>query len=300
VAVGDVPEHLCGGTYGRKRKRRRGKAKEDLTYAEKKQRRILKKFGAGGQTLGADYDTKIKLEGGVLKKGKPRVAGSARGRELRAAAALARFEPVKKEDDAVKEEPVSESETEDEYEDADAEDAAIDVDGKKMMDDKGRALVKICEDEDDCDGNAQRELDEFRHLETASSDKSKQNQETGAAPSVKRTQQQSSRSEPKSLSASATVIHLDEIYKRRAEPGVSGSCSEATRNVSMNGSGCSICSLINEPGSVICGACSNVLNPGLVPNSWGCRSTTCRESQYVNSGDAGICGLCGTPRPPPE
>jgi hypothetical protein len=84
VDVGDVPEHLCGGTYGRRSKKRKrgGKERETLSYAERKQRRILKKFGTGGQSLGADDDTKIKLEGGAPKKGKPRVAGSARGREL--------------------------------------------------------------------------------------------------------------------------------------------------------------------------------------------------------------------------
>ena len=43
------------------------------------------------------------------------MAGSARGRDLRAAAALARFEPVKKEEVVIKkEESETESETEDE------------------------------------------------------------------------------------------------------------------------------------------------------------------------------------------
>ncbi|KAJ4348589.1 uncharacterized protein N0V89_009967 [Didymosphaeria variabile] len=163
---GDMPEHICGGTYGRRssRKRRRGrKVNENLTYAERKQRRILRKFGAGGQSLGSDEDTKVKLEGGVAKKGKPRVAGSARGRELRAAAALARFDTPKKEQIEVKkEETSSDSETEDEDTNSLDGEAAIDVDGKKMTDEKGRALVKICEDEDTKDGNAQREMDELQ------------------------------------------------------------------------------------------------------------------------------------------
>src|SRR6266568_5078430 len=52
-----LPESLCGGTYGsRKSKRKRGnvKRKETLSYAERKQRRILRKFGAGGKALGDD------------------------------------------------------------------------------------------------------------------------------------------------------------------------------------------------------------------------------------------------------
>jgi hypothetical protein len=109
VHAGDVPEQLCGGTYGRRAKKRRrgGKEKETLSYAERKQRRILKKFGTGGKALGADEDAKVKLEGGMPKKGKPRVAGSARGRDLRAAAALARFDTAKKETDPVKGEDIS-------------------------------------------------------------------------------------------------------------------------------------------------------------------------------------------------
>ncbi|KAL6171726.1 hypothetical protein ACJQWK_02732 [Exserohilum turcicum] len=160
----DVPEHLCGGTYVHKGgKRKRGaREKPTLSYAERKQRRILRKFGAGGQSLGADEDTKVKLENGAHKKGKPRVAGSARGRELRAAAALARFDTAKKDDVTIKkEEPSSDSETDDEFIEGDQNGAAVDVDGKSMFDDKGRALIKVCEDEIDRDGDARRELDEI-------------------------------------------------------------------------------------------------------------------------------------------
>jgi hypothetical protein len=159
----DIPEHLCGGTYGRRSKKRKrgGKDKPTISYAERKQRRILKKFGANGQSLGADDDTKIKLEGGVPRKGKPRVAGSARGRELRAAAALTRFDTVKKEEVTIKEETPSDSETEDE---SSEQDAAVDVDGKKMVDDQGRFLVKICDEEDDHDDNARREFAEIQGM----------------------------------------------------------------------------------------------------------------------------------------
>ncbi|KAI8939306.1 hypothetical protein NX059_003096 [Plenodomus lindquistii] len=174
--VMDVPEHLCGGTYGRRggKRRRRGKQTDEgkvkESYAETKQRRILKKFGAGGMALGGDEEEKVKLEGGVAKKGKPRVAGSARGRELRAAAALARFDVVKLKEEpvAVKKEDVSSgSETEDEFVEGDQHNAAVDIDGTSMFDDKGRALIKICEDEDDKDGDARREMNEISGLSSS-------------------------------------------------------------------------------------------------------------------------------------
>lgn len=297
VDPGDVPEHLCGGTYGRRSKKRRrgGKTKETLSYAERKQRRILKKFGAGGQALGADDGTKVKLEGGVAKKGKPKVAGSARGRELRAAAALTRFETVKKEPEVKKEETPSDSETEDE--DTGGEDAAIDVDGTKMTDDKGRALVKICEEEDDKDEDAMRELAEIEGLgaprtktnkslqpPSGASSQPKKPADPPPAPAKEAKKPAPSGSAPSR--SSAHVVRLDEIYKRR--PYSPPEPQTAPTRVA-----CAICSLINEPASITCMACSNVLNPLLMPNHWKCRSAACKDSNYVNSSDAGRCGICG-------
>ncbi|KAF2658105.1 WLM domain-containing protein [Lophiostoma macrostomum CBS 122681] len=294
VAVGDVPEHLCGGTYGRRRKRRRGKKeKKGLSYAERKQRRILKKFGAAGQALGNNEETKVKLEGGVKKKSKPRVAKSARGRELRAAAALARFEPVKKEEVTIKQKE-SESETEDDYEDAGADEAAIDVDGKKIVDDKGRALIKICEDEDGRDDNARREMDEIHDLETESlrsKEKPVQSPKVSGPAEAPRIPE----STPKPAD-SGHVLHLDEIYKRRPQAPAPKKPIPKSANNAAAPAACSVCSLMNEPGPVTCAACSNVLNPRLVPDHWKCKSSTCVGSQYANAGDAGLCGVCGTPR----
>ena len=81
----DMPEHLCGGTYRRIRKRR-----PQLSSAELRERRVLKKFGQGGVALGDDELTRRALEGKRIQ-GKPRVAQSKRGRELRAAAVAARL-----------------------------------------------------------------------------------------------------------------------------------------------------------------------------------------------------------------
>lgn len=162
-----LPEHLCGGTY-RSRGRKR-KAKPVLTYQERKEKRILKKFGKNGVALGADEEEKVKLEKGKRVLAKPRVAGSLRGRELRAAAALARFEQSK--EDAKKEEEDEDTKDWDaggdssDYEEvgADAK-AAVDVDGSRMVDRHGGDMVKVCEDEDANDADARNELDQLHGL----------------------------------------------------------------------------------------------------------------------------------------
>lgn len=309
----DVPEHLCGGTYGRRGKKRKkgGKDKPVLSYAERKQRRILKKFGAGGQALGEDQETKVKLEGGVPKKGKPRVAGSTRGRELRAAAALARFDTIKKEEVMIKkEETSSDSETEDELLEGDQVEAAVDVDGSKMFDGKGRALVKICEVEDDGDGDARRELDEIQGFASKTNFSSKLARISKAAmvdnPDKKllKSNEKNSSSHgkkdalpPDPRVSSASVIHLDEQWKRRPEsaslvaPPSRVSAARSSQPIS-----CLICSLSNDYGSLTCGACSNVLNPKLMPDHWKCQSAACKGSKYINAGDAGACGVCGSRR----
>ncbi|PSN62737.1 WLM-domain-containing protein [Corynespora cassiicola Philippines] len=281
VDVHNIPEHLCGGTYGRKSKKRRrnARSKEMLSYAERKQRRILKKFGTGGQALGADDETKIKLEGGAVKKGKPRVAGSARGRDLRAAAALARFESSPKEPAAKveTEELPSDSDTDEEYDEPAEEEAAVDVDGKKLVDSKGRTLVKICEDEDKDDGEARREMDEIHAIELDHGKEGKDKGDTGIELPKQRPVEKTSKAHSASSNSSsrspANKVH-------RPIPSTS----------------CPLCSLINEPGSATCSACSHVLAPRLVPDHWKCSKTMCKGSEYINSGDIGICGICGLKR----
>lgn len=164
TVVGDeaLPEHLCGGTY-RSRGRKR---KPKLSYAEQKERRIRKKFGVKGEKLGEDEEVKRKLEGKKVAS-KPRVAGSQRGRELRAAAALARFETVKKEEKEVKKELVAvdeeetASEAETESGDDEGEDA-LNVDGTRILDPKGHGMVKVCEDENPDDADAKNEFVELQ------------------------------------------------------------------------------------------------------------------------------------------
>lgn len=163
VAEGELlPEHLCGGMY---RSRRRGrKRKPKLSWKEQKERRIAKKFGTNGTALGADEAAKVKLEGGKKVASKPRVAGSARGRELRAAAALARFDTPKVEELPIKDDDATASESD--YEEEEDGVAAVDVDGKMMKDKDGQAMVKVCEDEDGNDPAALNERDELRSVFT--------------------------------------------------------------------------------------------------------------------------------------
>ncbi|TLD13978.1 uncharacterized protein PgNI_03121 [Pyricularia grisea] len=181
-----LPEHLCGGTYRSRRRKRKG---PELTYQQKKERRILKKFGKGGVALGEDQGVKAELEKGKRTAAKPRVAGSKRGRELRAAAALARFGQQQKSEEpepAVKKEkkqtqlntePItikdeydvstaSEPDTDEDYEDEPGEPGlpdAVDIDGKTtLVDNNGHGMVKVCEDENPDDQDARQELAELR------------------------------------------------------------------------------------------------------------------------------------------
>jgi len=291
----DIPEHLCGGTFGRRssNRKRSGKDKPTLSYAERKQRRIMKKFGANGQSLGTDDDTKVKLEGGVAKKGKPRVAGSARGRELRAAAALARFEPVKKEEVTIKEEESSsDSETEDE---SNEQDAAVDVDGKKITDDQGRFLIKICDEEDDRDGNARRELEEIQGIAPRKTAKATAPKAKTATASSKTPPGKPVPSQLKDTirQSSSKVVHLDEVWKRRINPSSKDDTSSSRTQGPPKPTACIICSLENEGTALTCAACSHVLKPDFAPDHWACDSAACEGSEYLNSGDVGACGVCG-------
>lgn len=163
-----MPQHLCGGTYrSRGRKRKRGtNDKPKQSYAERKQKWIAKKFGAGGEALGTDEGLRIAMERGKVGP-KPRVAKSKRGRDLRAEAALLRFSQQKDAQQAERESTVDESDEETDYEDDgifDGEDA-VDTGGGELHDLKGRGLVKVCEDEDiEASADAQRELAELTQI----------------------------------------------------------------------------------------------------------------------------------------
>ncbi|KAF2399859.1 WLM-domain-containing protein [Trichodelitschia bisporula] len=262
-----LPEHLCGGTYrswGRKRKRK-GTEAGGLTSAEKRQRRILKKFGPGGMALGADENTRLTLEAGKGTLARPRVAGSARGRELRAAAALARFGK-----EGVKEES-SESETEDEYEVIEEEgDPALDGQGKKILDAKGRGMRRVCGSEDQADEEVKREMQELW-------DPGK-----SLANTTRPTPYATIPSRPQA--------------KLKTEPKPSAACPTPTSRPAHSTASnqiCAVCSLANAPDTLFCTACFHVLDTERTPNHWRCQSAICQGGIYVNMGDFGRCQICG-------
>ncbi|KAF2758222.1 WLM-domain-containing protein [Pseudovirgaria hyperparasitica] len=304
----DVPENLCGGTFRtRRRKRRRGGkggGKEgELTYAEKKQRRILRKFGAGGVALGADDIKKEELQGGKMVKGKPRVAGSARGRELRAAAALARFDQVKKEEVHVKKEE-SETESDSDYGDVEEmEDTALDLDGKQMTDSNGHGMVKICEDEDEQDDNAKREMAELYAANGQLAMRKRQNQapnspsnqaQPKSRPAATKATKKPPESKPKSEPRTETRKPTVPTKSKPSKPNTTANPEPTHRSTRE----CPTCSLLNDPGSLTCLACANVLDTRLLPIHWRCQSLQCRGGAYINSGDTGMCGICGAAKPP--
>jgi DNA-dependent metalloprotease WSS1 len=341
VEEGDLPEHTCGGTFrsgGRKRKRGAGKpdGRTTMSYAERMQKRMLRKFGTGGVKLGDDEDTRVKLEEGKKPKGKPRVAKSARGRELRAAAALARFEKVK-EEGIKKEEEVTDSETDSEYDwpPSDDETAAVDENGKKILDAQGHGMVRICEAEDEDDDDVKRELEEMRMADipkASSVDKKPPKQQginngsttesgdeagdavTKPIPAAADTRLPKKDSGTSTLERSArppimpkpkaksTLNFKPSNIQAKPRPAssskapISISSSPSQPQSAASTSTCPACSLLNPPGALTCITCSNVLNPALMPNCWRCESEVCKGGAFVNSADYGRCVVCGEGR----
>ena len=318
-----MPERICGGTFRTRRsgKRKRGAVKtQDLTYAERKQRRIEKKFGKSGQALGGEEEVRVKLEHGNKPKGKPRVAGSSRGRELRAMAALARF-GVQKEEEAKKEEMTGsgESETESDVDNTAIGDDAVDLNGSKLLDSKGQRMIKVCEDQEQNDDYVKQEMEELQGLSALGSrpvaeseNHSHPTQPRGKEPDRETQaaedgigQQQNSRVDIKHENPEAILVSGD------FEHGISRQCSTQIPPVltkqTSDGTNtstrmpaipttihsCPICSLENEVSALVCVACSHVLQPRLIPGYWRCRSSTCDGSEFVNAGDCGRCGVCG-------
>lgn len=328
--VGDgeiLPENLCGGTFksggGRKRK-----IKSKITYKEAQERRIKKKFGTNGVALGADEETKQKLEKGKKSAGKPRVAGSVRGRELRAAAALARFE-IKEESQPKDEDLMTDSEAESEAESDTGSDLfiktenkdAIDIDGSRLLDVNGLPLFKVCEDEDKDDEYAINELLELQYFggKAPRSQLSKGPAKPPPAASqsfkpiepLKKAEKASEPVRPTSATNNskkiAEAVTGDDITPASEDEGENegietaikdsllGRTDAATRHrLSLAAASCSVCSMENELTALICIACSNVLKPEFVPKAWRCNSSSCKGSEYMNAADVGLCGVCGT------
>lgn len=291
-----MPRSLCGGTFRsrRSKKRKRGSGQgEEVPWQERRQRRIERKFGKNGTTLGGEEETRIKLEKGKKPKGKPRVAGSARGRELRAAAALARFGAEKEEIAKVEEEEAIESDsgTETSPEDVKLEQGAVDIDGSRLLDGNGHTMVKVCEEEDQDSIHVKEELQELQQLAEIDTyiPPNPQNIKEGINISPKR-------SIPKRKEDADTDPSYVHNAKRRSDDPSQAKITVMkgkAENMQSPTISCPICSMTNEPSALVCAACSHVLRPELMPLHWRCKSSTCQGSNYINAGDCGICGLCG-------
>ena len=327
LAEGDVPEHLCGGTYRRKGKKRKrggqtgdqGADKPKLTYAERQQKRIAKKFGVHGEgaALGDDEMIRGALESASGKRhaGKPRVANSKRGRELRAQAALARFgaaksEPVKEEPE-VKPEPFIKQEPEDSETDSDWDDAEFD--GSQSVGETD--MIKVCGDEGEDEDGAHNEMDDLRKIGQMApggiegTDPNNSYPDTAAQTNPaedhidSETESETEDAVATTAQTSTTTTSADtNAPPQVASPAHPNDEIEANHQTIEPTSAvqpgiCSICSLVNDPLSPTCMACSNVLQPSLMPDHWRCKSEACQGGSYINAGDAGRCGICGAQKP---
>ncbi|KAH6608783.1 hypothetical protein Trco_002129 [Trichoderma cornu-damae] len=327
-----LPEHLCGGTY-RSRGRKR-KVKPVLTYQERKERRILKKFGKNGVALGADEEVKVKLEKGRRVQARPRVAGSLRGRELRAAAALARFEQAKESKDGVKKEEGGDEDGEEwdsdpsDYESVDSK-AAVDFDGTRMVDREGGDLVKVCQDEDADDSEARHELDQLhglfgrckvkqepdderlniRALESRNPEgvmKRKQQQQQGEEEEEEEKGEErklsiklgatgnASSSRPLPSIPHAKPKRPESADQRHQQQTAPAPPPSAAAKASFDGStsSCPMCSFANPQTAATCAVCANVLNPAAHAPGSWWR---CESAPCAGTAyvNAADCGVCG-------
>ena len=297
--AGETPRSLCGGTYrtarGRKRKRGRGGGvtaeKKILTYAERQQKRIAKKFGTDGVMLGDDEETRVKLEDGKKPKGKPRVAKSVRGRELRAAAALARFSQQQEEVKAEQEDGDSATDTGSDYDDINVKaEGALDLNGSKLLDGKGHEMIKVCEEEDVDDVDVKKEMQELRDINDIAATPEKSHISTNAvhqnSPSNNHVENRISPREEFTRSIKKAIVPETPLTINVTPP--TGSVADLT---------CPVCSMINDTSSLLCEACLHVLDIRKMPRHWKCQSATCADSLYINAEDCGLCGICGGQRP---
>ncbi|KXL47061.1 hypothetical protein M433DRAFT_162035 [Acidomyces richmondensis BFW] len=336
-----IPEQVCGGTYRRRHRRKRkrgqdGTEEPKLSYTERQQRRIMRKFGSHGEgnALGDDEVVRAALDraSGVRHPGKPRVAGSKRGRELRANAALARVEAARKQQAKAEETGgLDGGEVESETtgsesgwssgEDIESSEPVI-LEKKTrwwMKDREDRELVRVCGDEGEEDEGGRQEMDELRLLggrpagspKRASADGADNNsnevsRDFGTEGGDRQTDSEASVNEEdpgrpsskKRCSDSARSSNKSSSPRRPPDlandiPSVKSRAGMFTPAVAV----CPICSLENEPSDPTCAACSHVLKPGLIKHHWRCTSDACRGSQYINAADAGRCGVCGATKP---
>ena len=174
-------------------------------------------------------------------------------------------------------------------------------------------MVRVCEDEDLDDADANNELEELRNL-------GRRPKPSDQKPSALFAQKQEAR-QPKPLPTPMSTIpkalppslpSAANVSNPLSTPSTQTSISvytNVTTALNANGSRttnntakssnstCPICSFSNEPGSATCSVCAHVLDTRRIPDAWACTSVMCRDSQYRNAGDCGVCGVCGERKP---
>ncbi|KAF3922037.1 hypothetical protein ABW20_dc0106893 [Dactylellina cionopaga] len=297
----ELPEELCGGVY-RREKRKKKEPKKKVDYQEQKRRRIIKKFGSlEGNAVGTDEDKRQELEKGKKLKGKPRVAGSARGRDLRAEAALKRFESQKK-DEEIKNENDSATESDSEEEEGDMiklEDD--DVDMKAMLDemsafacggtqktdsstnafpdidDKGEVAIETAVNEQILDEDEDEDLDKVPSKRIKKPQSLIVLSDDDKPPIPLKNKSKTESSQPGSSKSTRTTLGRNQDVKIDTADRI-----------------CVACQVMNSSAAITCVICSNVLRDDIA--SWSCKSNSCKNSDvgYRNSTDVSYCGVCGT------
>lgn len=256
------------------------------------------------------------------------MAQSNRGRELRAAAALKRFETQEKETKLPEKDEDGENSGETDYSWSMSEgedEKTIDVGG-------GKFLVPVSREQDGRSeqGEMQRELLELvRACGTDGSGGLSGGEKDGKQQILGDDRRQ--RSNQSGTTNTAVVIESDNEsdeeavgYNPRSRASTESSVAQSTSkpikeesriapsninprnssnisnpveisadNTNARELACSACSVVNEDDAILCMVCANVLEPGKMPNAWRCSGLTCDGSTYWNAGDVGICGICG-------
>ncbi|KAL8870510.1 MAG: hypothetical protein Q9174_003469 [Haloplaca sp. 1 TL-2023] len=236
-------------------------------------------------------------------------------------AALARF-GVQKEEDAKQEEMArsGESETESDVGDTSIGDDAVDLNGAKMLDSKGQRMFKVCEDQDQNDDHMKQEIQELQSLSAFESrpvggpenhnhpmhkQRRKEPHLGGHAAEDRIGQQQNSRVDTKHESSETAPASEDfengilrQDLTQISQAPTERTSAETNTPARMPATptsthSCPICSLENDSSTLVCIACSHVLRPHLMPGHWRCQSSACNDSEFVNAGDCGRCGVCG-------
>ncbi|KAF3936737.1 hypothetical protein ABW19_dt0201607 [Dactylella cylindrospora] len=292
----ELPEDLCGGVYKRE-KRKKKDPKKKVDYQEQKRRRIIKKFGSlEGNTVGGDEDLRQELEKGKKSKGKPRVAGSARGRDLRAEAALRRFETQKKEE--VKEEE-QEEETQSESEEEEGEMIKMEddeVDMNAMMEEMSAFA---------CGGNQKVEpsTNAFPDIENTGAESNTKEEDTDSdSQDLDKVPPRRRQKQPSPIVLSDDDEQEGLPSKRQEPKKPPASLSDSSKAQSYNSQSeakeriCNACQVLNEALAITCIVCSNVMRDDI--EAWKCRSSSCKNSDsgYRNSMDVLYCGVCGNKR----